>query len=85
MSLQPSNLKLLGGVLCLNFVDTRSWDPGEQPYDFFGGYPALLQWGLQLGVLTQPQAEYLQQSAAQRDLEAQAVLEEARALRAAIY
>ena len=85
MAVTASNLKLLGGALCLNFVDTRNWDPAEQPYDFFSNYLALLEWGLQLGVFTLPQADHLHQIAAQHDREAQAVLDKAVRLRLSIY
>lgn len=85
MGVESSSYRLLGGALCLNFVNTRNWSSAERPYDFFWSYLSLLQWALQLGVLTQPQVERLHQIATQHDREAQAVLEKVGPLRQSIY
>ena len=85
MSLQASNFHLLGGALCLDFANSTNWNTNEKPYDLFWDYQAFLQWGLQLGVFTLPQAERLMQLASEHDPDAQAVLEKARGLRQAIY
>lgn len=85
MNVEASSYKLVGGVLCLDFANTQNWSSAEQPYDFFGSYLSLLQWGLQLEVFTQPQAEHLHQVATQHAHEAQAVVERASRLRRSIY
>ncbi len=85
MSLQASNFKLLGGALCLDFVNTKNWDPSEQAYDFFRDYPALLQWSLQLGIVTQPEAENLYRLASHSEREAVEASDKVHGLRDAIY
>ena len=76
---------LLGGVLCLDFVNTKNWHTDEKPYDFFGDYNALLQWSLQLKLITQSQAEQLLMLSGRQTQKAQATLEQAKQLREIIY
>ena len=78
--------KLVGGRLCLDFVNTvgNYLDP-ERRRDYLAGYPDLLAWGQQAGALTPGEAEVLRTAAARRSAEAPAVLARARALRDAIY
>jgi len=85
MSLSPSHWALLGGALCLDFTNTRSRNPAEKNFDFFWDYPALLQWGLQLELLTPAQADARLDLAGGRAGEAQAAVERARELRESIY
>lgn len=85
MSVESSNFKLLGGALCLDFANTRNWNSAERPYDFFWSYLSLLQWALQVGAFTQPQADRLNKIAAQHEDEARAVVEKAGQLRQSIY
>ena len=76
---------LLGGVPCLDFVNTKNWHTDEKPYDFFGDYNALLQWSLQLKLITQSQAEQLLMLSGRQTQKAQATLEQAKQLREIIY
>jgi predicted RNA-binding Zn ribbon-like protein len=70
---------------CLDFVNTKNWHIDEKPYDFFGDYSALLQWNLQLELITPSQAEKLFELAGQQTQKAQAALKQARQLRETIY
>jgi predicted RNA-binding Zn ribbon-like protein len=85
MTLNASNFKLLGGVPCLDFVNTKNWHADEKPYDFFGSYSGLLQWSLQLALITPSQAEQLFNLAEQQTQRAQTVLEQTQQLRKTIY
>ncbi len=85
MTLEATQFTLLGGALCLDFVNTKPWSASEKPYDFFGDYPALLQWSLQLGLLTSSQAEQRFVLATQQGQAAQAALHQAGVLRETIY
>jgi predicted RNA-binding Zn ribbon-like protein len=85
MPVYASHLILLGGAVCLNFTNTRSRNAVEKPYDFFGNYPALLQWALQLGLLTPSEAETQFNLANSQEAEAQAALGKAIFLREAAY
>jgi predicted RNA-binding Zn ribbon-like protein len=85
MSIKASNLTLLGGAPCLDFVNTRTWNDREPPHDFFAEYENLLQWGLQQELVTARQAEQLADTAERKSSESLAILEQARTTRAAIY
>jgi len=85
MTIKASNLILLGGVLCLDFVNTKNWHIDEKPYDFFGDYSALLQWNLQLKLITPSQAEQLFELSGQQKQKTQAVLKQVGQLRETIY
>jgi predicted RNA-binding Zn ribbon-like protein len=85
MSISASHFALLGGVMCLDFANTKNWNEAEKPYDFFWEYPALLSWALQLGLLTQCEAEAQFELSRRQESEAQAALSRAVSLREAIY
>jgi predicted RNA-binding Zn ribbon-like protein len=85
MPVTASHLILLGGAVCLNFTNTRSRDAGEKAFDFFGNYPALLGWALQLGLLTPSEAETQFNLSSCQEAEARAALEKAVVLREAVY
>jgi predicted RNA-binding Zn ribbon-like protein len=85
MSISPSNQVLLGGVLCLDFVNTRAWKPDQPTHDFLQSYLALLQWGLHLELLSEAQAESMLALAQRAEKDGQAALEQAVLLRGAIY
>jgi predicted RNA-binding Zn ribbon-like protein len=85
MSISPSNQILLGGAVCLDFVNTRAWKPDQPPHDSFSSYLALLQWGLQLELVSEAEAENMLAQANQHAGEAQSVLQQAVFLRGVIY
>ncbi len=77
---------LVGGQLCLDFVNTLngSRDTGRTN-EKLTTYADLVSWSRQAGVITERVARRLLKEAAQRQAEASAVLEEAIRLREAIY
>jgi predicted RNA-binding Zn ribbon-like protein len=55
-----TRMRLVGGNLALDFVNSRSGPPAGPPDDdVLTGYPALVAWGLYAGALTETQARAL--------------------------
>lgn len=77
--------KLLGGVLCLDFVNTVSWrgDP-EDRGERLTSYRELLHWAVHAGVLDEQASRRLSKEAARRPRDAQAVVDAAIRLREAL-
>jgi predicted RNA-binding Zn ribbon-like protein len=87
-------MKLVGGRLCLDFVNTvGGWEGGEgsNPFavvaraDKLVEYLDLPAWGQHTGILTGNEAQALAREARRREREAGATLKRAVALRGAIY
>ena len=78
-------LKLLGGRLSLDFVNTADWHASDHPVEFLTSYSDLVAWSQHVGILTDHQAQRLLKEAARRPVDASAVLERAITLREAIY
>jgi predicted RNA-binding Zn ribbon-like protein len=76
---------LIGGALCLDFVNTV--DPRHAPgrREYLDSYPALVAWGSHTGAIDADQAERLRQAAAAQPAEADRVLGRAIRLREALY
>jgi predicted RNA-binding Zn ribbon-like protein len=54
---KPENIKLLGGTLCLEFVNSADWTDAGEPFDDALSEPdALVRWGRRLGVLASGEA-----------------------------
>jgi len=75
-------LRIVGGHLALDFVNTVDGDPG---FENFQSYDDLVAWSARLNVLTADEVERLVRLAERRPEEAEAVHLEALALRDAIY
>jgi predicted RNA-binding Zn ribbon-like protein len=77
--------KLVGGDLCLDFVNTVSWrGDTHEPGDRLTHYSELLLWAVHAGVLDKVSSRTLEQEADRRPDEAQAVVELGVALREAL-
>jgi len=93
----PEGPKLVGGRLCLDFVNTVAGRvPPRKPRasgkaggpigrERLGGYPDLVRWSVAAGALTRGEAEELLGWAGRRPSEAGAALRRAVGLREAIY
>ncbi|HEX2445986.1 MAG TPA: ABATE domain-containing protein [Vicinamibacterales bacterium] len=90
----PQFGKLVGGRLCLDFVNTVCGRiPAGRQRDYAGrvvgerldSYGALLRWGGLTGALTAGQARALAREASARPAKADAALKESLALREALY
>lgn len=87
-NMQPrdfSRLTLLGGRLCLDFVNTV--EPRHSPpiLIFLSSYGDLLGWSTHAGALTADEAALIRSAAARRPHEAQATFQYAIQVREAIY
>jgi len=92
-----ARMKLVGGRLCLDFVNTvGGWEPkpgreGNDPFavvvraDKLVDYLDLAAWGQHSGMLSESEAHVLARIARRRAREAAATLKRALALRGAIY
>ncbi|WP_422742359.1 CGNR zinc finger domain-containing protein [Micromonospora sp. WMMD754] len=55
-----TRMRLVGGNLALDFINTRSGPPvGSPDDDVLTGYPELLAWSVYAGALSEPEAEVL--------------------------
>jgi len=83
MALQ--DLRLLGGWLCLDFVNSIENRPGHLPEDFLTSYPDFVRWGAHAGLVTDATAARLIALAAADELAAREALHRALELRAALH
>jgi predicted RNA-binding Zn ribbon-like protein len=74
--------KLVGGAVCLDFVNTLGAADTEQPSEYLPSYAALVMWSQHAGLLTEPEAQRLVLVAAQHPRAAATTLREAHDLRA---
>jgi predicted RNA-binding Zn ribbon-like protein len=81
----PGNLKLLGGHLCLDFVNTLDWRGTDSPQEFLKTYDDLISWSRHAGLCSQSESEKLHKMAEQSNAEAKTVLNRALKLRETIY
>lgn len=51
-------LRMLGGDAALDFANTRHWRDGRE-VDFLTGYPALIDWAVVAGLLSEPERDRL--------------------------
>jgi predicted RNA-binding Zn ribbon-like protein len=77
--------KFIGGVPCLDFVNTVAWRLTGRPVEYLGSYEDLLTWGRQAGLLASEETEVLSGGAATHPEEAQDTLSRAIALREAVH
>ena len=77
----------LGGRLCLNFANTTAWyrSAGEAHGDHLDSYADLVEFGRQMGVISDDEAVTLRAEAERHPGEAATMLEQARRLRGALY
>jgi predicted RNA-binding Zn ribbon-like protein len=79
------SLKLLGGHLCLDFVNTLDWRGTDSPQEFLNTYDDLVSWSRHTGICSQLEAEKLYKMAEQSNAAAQKALTRALNLRETIY
>jgi predicted RNA-binding Zn ribbon-like protein len=77
--------ELIGGVVCLEFVNTVGWRLTDHPGEYLGSYEDLLDWGEQAGLLAPEQMEGLLRQARLDPEGARQTLSRARTLREAIH
>jgi predicted RNA-binding Zn ribbon-like protein len=79
------NLKLIGGLLCLDYANTVDWRTADHPYDWFVGYADLAAWSRHVGILDEQTNRALLKKAEQNPTDASSVLKQAVELREAIF
>ena len=84
-SKHAGNLTLLGGRLCLDFVNTIEWWGKTGSVDYLKTYHDLIMWGRHADVLSYQEAKLLSQRSYERQSEADSVLKRGIKLRENIY
>ena len=79
------SLKLLGGALCLDFVNTVDGYGCEAPGEYFTRYQDLIDWSRHVGTITAAEAKTLSRSAAAHPVSAERAYRCAIELRTVIY
>jgi predicted RNA-binding Zn ribbon-like protein len=85
MTLHAGNLALLGGELCLDFVNTVEDRGADQPQEFLHSYADLVAWSHHVGILAYEEAQHLRLEAASRPTEATGALDQAIVLREILH
>lgn len=80
-----ATLSLLGGHMCLDFVNTLDARASEHPHEYLASYADLVAWSQHAAGLSARTAQQLLQAAARRPIDAAGVLQQAIELREAIY
>ena len=82
---REETLNLSEDRLCLDFTNTVGWHASPKPQEHLNSYQDLLDWSLEKRLITDLEANLLQQQASLYPGEAQTVLERAIELREGIY
>jgi predicted RNA-binding Zn ribbon-like protein len=77
--------KLVGGELCLDFVNTVDPRLARERYEYLGDYGALVAWAEHAGAIDPATSNRLRRAGARRPTRARMVLRRALRLREAIY
>ena len=80
-----NNFKLIGGWLCLDFVNTVDCRNTDHSHEWFNKYSDLVSWSRYAGILTESETSDLIRKAELRPADAKAVLEQAIILRETLY
>ena len=84
-SKHAGNLKLLGGWLCLDFVNTIEWWGKKGSVEYLKTYQDLIEWGRHTNILTYRESQMLSQKAYERRSDADRALNRGIKLRETIY
>ncbi len=79
------NISLLGGLLCLDFVNTLDRRGTDQPVEYLNTYHDLVVWNRYVGTISDEEAKELFKKAEMDSLQAAAVVQDAIQLREAMY
>jgi predicted RNA-binding Zn ribbon-like protein len=58
----PAELRVCGGLRCLDFLNTVDWRGRSEPVEYLSSYEDLLTWSALSGVLSSAQARVLERS-----------------------
>lgn len=79
------NLKLLGGQLCLDFINTLDWRGTDTPQEFLNTFHDLVSWSRHVGICSQQETRKLYRMSERSTAEAKSVLNRALKLRETTY
>jgi predicted RNA-binding Zn ribbon-like protein len=79
------SLKLLGGRLCLDFINTLDWRGADNPQEFLNIYDDLVSWSRHVGICSTLETRNLIKAAEKSNTEAKKVLNLALKLRETLY
>ena len=79
------NMSLLGGRLCLDFVNTLDWRGTEHPNEYLNTFQDLIIWSQHVGTISDHEADQVSQKAQTLSLEGTRILQDSVILREAIY
>ena len=79
------NLKLLGGRVCLDFVNTADWRGSDDPQEFLNTFQDLVVWSRHVDIITNGEAKRLSRQGANDPPKAEMVLNRAIEFREVIY
>jgi len=82
---EAGTLKLIGGLPCLDFVNTLAWRGTEEPQERLGSYKDLVRWGEHAGVLSGSEARELLKKSGDSPATAKEVFARAIVLREALH
>lgn len=81
----PRNLKLIGGWLCLDFINTVDCRNSDHAHEVLSTYQNLVSWSQHANILTEDEARDLLREAALHPTDAKMILERAITIREAFY
>ncbi len=79
------HLNLVGGRLCLDFINTVDWHLSDHPEEYLTSYATLVAWSQRARILTEEGARHLLAAAERHPAEAAAALQAAITFREALY
>lgn len=77
--------EFIGGALCLDFANTVDWHAGVSPEDKLRGFPDLLEWAFQAGVIGVETVRRLTAESLKKPDEASGIFRRAGAFRESLY
>jgi len=83
--LNPSSLKLIGGWLCLDFINTVDCRNSDHSRENLSTYYSLISWSQHANILTEDEARYMLREATLHPANAKMILERAITIREALY
>jgi len=81
----PRNLKLIGGWLCLDFINTVDCRNSDHSREVLSTYPNLVSWSRHANILSENEARALLREATLHIADTRIVLERAITIREALY
>ena len=81
---KEASLKLVGGRLCLDFLNTGEWYASDGPIEYLTSYNELIKWAGHAGALSRGEVQQLEQQSESRPQDAAKVYKMAIKLRSAL-